>query len=75
MTKKPLEAVCVVIATEGSCQPASPRTDSNGYWWIDLPANIDWDFAWTKDGYEPVKKRLVSRPGVQTIDLELTLAY
>jgi hypothetical protein len=70
-TKKPLQDVCVVIATGGSCQPASPRTDSNGYWWIDLPANVDWDFAWTKDGYTPVKRHLGTRPGTQVIDIEL----
>jgi hypothetical protein len=70
-TKKPLQDVCVVIATGGSCQPASPRTDSNGYWWIDLPANVDWDFIWTKDGYEPAQSRVTSRPGGVLIVIQL----
>lgn len=70
-TGGPLEGVCVVIATEGSCQPASPRTDSAGSWWIDLPAGVQWDFAWTKDGYRAEKKRLTSRPGEEVIDIAL----
>lgn len=71
-TGKPIADGCVVIATGGSCQPFSPRTDADGFWWIDLPVNVDWDFAWTKDGYQPEKKRLHSTPGEQAIPIALT---
>ena len=70
-TGKPIADGCVVIATGGSCQPASPRTDTDGRWWIDLPVNVDWDFNWTMDGYRPETRRLHSAAGEQTIDIAL----
>lgn len=70
-TGEPLKDVCVVIATGGSCQPASPRTDVNGFWSIDLPENIEWDFAWTFDGYVTERKHLRSIAGEQVIDIPL----
>ena len=66
-----LANVCVVIATDGSCQPASPRTDARGFWWIDLPSFVEWDFGWTKDGYQTVRRRLISPAGVQVVDIVL----
>lgn len=73
-TGKPLRDACVVIATGGSCQPSSPRTDSAGFWWIDLPAGIEWDFAWTKDGYQTEKRHILTRAGEEVIDIALTPA-
>lgn len=70
-TGRPLQDVCIVIATGGSCQPNSIRTDSAGFWWIDLPVNVEWDFAWTKDGYAPLKKHLTSTPGEDLVDVAL----
>lgn len=73
-TGKPLADACVVIATGGSCQPASPRTDSNGFWWIELPSGVEWDFTWSKDGYAPSTKHLRSDPGEQKLEVALTPA-
>lgn len=70
-TGKPLADVCVVIATHGSCQPGSPRTDTSGFWWIELPTGVEWDFAWTKDGYAPLTQRLHSDPGEKRLDIVL----
>ena len=70
-TGRPIADGCVVIATGGSCQPASPRTDTEGRWSIDLPANIDWDFNWTGDGYRTETRRLHSTAGEQRVDVAL----
>ena len=70
-TGKPIADGCVVIATGGSCQPASPRTDADGRWWIDLPVNVDWDFNWTRDGYRTETRKLHSSPGEQVVDIAL----
>lgn len=70
-TSRPVADACVVIATEGTCQPGSPRTDDNGFWWIDLPAGVDWDVSWQKTGYEIAKLRITTKPEVQTLDVQL----
>ena len=70
-TGRPIADGCVVIATGGSCQPASPRTDAEGRWSIDLPANIEWDFRWTMDGYRTENRRLHSTEGEQRVDIAL----
>ena len=70
-TGKPIADGCVVIATGGSCQPASPRTDADGRWSIDLPVNVDWDFNWTMDGYRRETRRLHSTAGEQIVDIAL----
>lgn len=70
-TGQPIAGGCVVIATGGSCQPASPRTDADGRWSIDLPVNVDWDFNWAQPGYRTETRRLHSTAGEQIVDITL----
>ena len=71
-----LADVCVIIATVGSCQPASPRTDAQGHWSIDLPSGSDpsgiaWDITFEKSGYQRQSLRVLSSPGPHTLDMKL----
>lgn len=55
---KPIEGVCLAIGPVG-CQPVSPRSDSNGNFYFDLPvASVDYDFHFTKAGYQELDVRV-----------------
>jgi hypothetical protein len=55
---KPIEGVCLAIGPVG-CQPVSPHSDKDGNYYFDLPvANVDYDFHFTKAGYQQFDSRV-----------------
>ncbi len=56
--QRPIEGVCLAIGPVG-CQAVSPRSDKDGKFYFDLPvANVDYDFHFTKVGYQTFDVRL-----------------
>lgn len=56
--QKPIEGVCLAIGPVG-CQAVSPRSDKSGKFYFDLPvANVDYDFHFTKPGYQQLDVRI-----------------
>ena len=57
-TNKPIEGVCLAIGPLG-CKATSPRSDAAGGFYFDLPpANVDYDFHFTKPGYQQFDVRI-----------------
>jgi hypothetical protein len=57
-TNKPIADVCLAIGPLG-CRATSPKSDSAGRFFFDLPpANVDYDFHFTKAGYQPLDVRI-----------------
>jgi hypothetical protein len=74
-TGNPVVDVCVIIAVGRACQENFPHTDANGFWYADLPiggGELDWDFIFSKTGYQEERRRLRSAPGEQVVDVQLS---
>ena len=57
-SNQPIQGVCLAIGPLG-CKPTSPRSDKDGMFYFDLPpANVDYDFHFTKDGYQELSVRV-----------------
>jgi hypothetical protein len=68
---KPLGGVCIGVGP-AVCTSTNPRTDTQGRWFIDLPAvEVEYDLHFTKDGYQPVSTH-IKLNGPQTLGVVLS---
>lgn len=62
-TSRPLEDVCVIYGTL-ACGPEEPKTNSMGFWALDVPVTsnpIPWDLRFESPGYRSQATRITTR--------------